>query len=202
LISEIRSCNCAAIEIPPGFVVFCDLDGTLVDTDYANYLAYRRAVIEATYGAYDLEFADERINRDSLRKQLPSLTPVQIEAVTTLKAEYFNEFLSSTRLNTELAQLITKHQKINTMVLVTCSRQKRAMEIIKYYKLAECFSRFICWEMLPQSDTKNKYENAIRLTGVNKNFVVIFENDNLDVERAMLAGVPRNNIYRTILRMG
>ena len=198
LISEIRTGDCAAIEIPLGFSVFCDMDGTLVDTDYANYLAYRRAVIEATYGTYDLEFADERINRESLKKQLPSLTPMQIEAVVALKARYFNEFLSNTRLNTELGQLITDHQTRNTMVLVTCSREKRAVEVLKHHKLVGCFSRLICWESLPHGGAQNKYENAMRLTGANQNAVIVLESDNVGIEQAVLAGVHRRNIYRII----
>jgi len=43
---------------PLGFFVFCDLDGALVDTDYANYLSYRRAVIESTSGTYDVNFSN------------------------------------------------------------------------------------------------------------------------------------------------
>lgn len=45
---KVESENEIDIEIHPRFIVFCDMDGTLVDTDYANYLSYRRAVIEAT----------------------------------------------------------------------------------------------------------------------------------------------------------
>lgn len=198
LISEIRSGDCAGIEIPSGFSVFCDMDGTLVDTDYANYLAYRRAVIEATHGTYDLAFSDERINRESLKKQLPSLAAVQIEALVSLKEKYFNEFLSYTRLNTELAQLITDHQTRNTMVLVTFSREKRVVEVLKHHKLVGCFSRLICWESLPHGGAQNKYETAMMLTGASQKSVVVLENDNFGIEQAVLAGVPRRQIYRII----
>lgn len=191
----------AAIEIPAGYSIFCDMDGTLVDTDYANYLSYRCAVIDATGGTHDIEFTDERFNRESLKKRLPSLTAAQLEVIISLKTKYFTEFLSETRLNTVLAHLITKHRGIRKIVLVTCGREKRVVEILKYHKLLECFTRLICWEALPQDGSSNKYKNAIRLMGVSQEAVVVFEDDNTGVEQAVLAGVPRSNIYKVNSKM-
>jgi hypothetical protein len=174
----------------------------LVDTDYANYLSYRRAVIEATRGTHDVEFTDERLNRESLKTRLPSLTAAQLEVITSLKTKYFTEFLSETQLNTALAHLITKHRCRNTIVLVTYCREKRAVEVLKHHKLLECFTRLICWEALPQGGSSNKYESAIRLMGASQEAVLVFENDNIGVEQAALAGVPRWNIYRVAPGLG
>ena len=202
MINELQSGDVAAIEIPPGFSVFCDMDGTLVDTDYANYLSYRRAVIEVTNGTHAVELNDERFNRESLKKRLPSLTAAQLEVIVSLKTEYFTEFLSDTRLNTALAHLITEHRSKNIIVLVTCCREKRAVEVLKHHKLLECFTRLICWEALPKCESANKYESAISLMGANQEAVIIFENDNAGVEEAALAGVPRSNIYRVVPELG
>ncbi|MCO6450525.1 MAG: hypothetical protein J5I90_07015 [Caldilineales bacterium] len=196
LINDLKLDDSASIDIPPGYTVFCDMDGTLVDTDYANYLSYRRAVIEATRGMHDVEFSNERLNRESLRKRLPSLSAAQLELITSLKTEYFIEFVSETRLNTALACLITKHRGKNPIVLVTRCREMRAVEVLKHHKMLECFSRLICWEALPQGGSSNKHGNAISLMGVCQEAVIIFENDNFDVEQAMLAGVSGSNIYR------
>lgn len=106
MINEFTFDDDAAIDIRPGFTVFCDMDGTLVDTDYANYLSYRRAVIEGTCGAHDVELTDERLNRESLKKRLPSLTATQFDVIASLKTEYFTEFVSETRLNTAMARLL------------------------------------------------------------------------------------------------
>lgn len=202
MINEFQSGDGVSIEVPPGFSVFCDMDGTLVDTDYANYLSYRRAVIEATHGTHDVQFTDERLNRESLKQRLPSLTAAQLEAIVSLKTDYFTEFLSDTRLNTALAHIITEHCSKNTIVLVTCCREKRAVEVLKHHKLLECFTRLICWEALSQSESTNKYESAISLMMASQEAVFIFENDNIGVEEAVLAGVPRNNIYRVVPELG
>lgn len=188
--------NGASIDIPPGYTVFCDLDGTLVDTDYANYLSYRRAIIEVTRGTHDVEFSNERLNRESLKKRLPSLTAVQLELIVSLKTKYFIGFVSETRLNTALAHLINQHNGKNTIVLVTCCREMRAVEVLKHHELLGCFTRLICGEALPQGGSSNKYKNAISIMEASQDAVYIFENDNIGVEQAVLAGVSRKNIYR------
>ena len=199
MINEFRPGDNASIVIPPAFSVFCDMDGTLVDTDYANYLSYRRAVIEATQGMHDVNFTGERLNRETLKKRLPSLTAAQFEVITSLKAEYFSGFLSDTRLNAALAHLITEHYGNNQIVLVTRCREKRAVEVLEHHKILQCFTRLICWEDLHLGISSNKYKSAIGLTCIPREAVLIFENDNNGIKQAELAGVPKRNIYRVVL---
>jgi beta-phosphoglucomutase-like phosphatase (HAD superfamily) len=194
MIREAEYRNEFDIEFPPGFVVFCDMDGTLVDTDYANYLSYRKAVLEATHGMHDVQRSTERLNRKSLKKQLPSLTDAEYEQIARLKAENFTEFLSQTRVNSSLVNSIRKYSGTNKTVLVTCCREKRALETLRHHKLLECFTRLICWEALPQGGSLNKYESALSLMGASPEAVLVFENDIADVEKAVLAGVPRRNV--------
>jgi beta-phosphoglucomutase len=190
------------IDLPLGLSVFCDLDGTLVDTDYANYLSYRRAVLEATSGIYDVGFSNERLNRESLKKRLPLLTAAQLELITSLKSQYFRGFLSETCLNTKLAALITSHSGKNPMILVTCCQEMRAVEVLTYHELLDCFTQLICREALLLGGSLNKYENAITLTGLSREAVLIFENDNIGIEQAIVAGVPSGNIYRVCSWVG
>lgn len=202
MISKFEPLDSATIGIHPGFSVFCDMDGTLVDTDYANYLSYRRAVIEVTRGMHDIDFTDERLNRENLKKRLPSLTATQLEIIAALKAQYFTDFISETILNTALAHLITKHQGKNTIILVTHCRKRRALEVLKHHKLLECFSQLICHEDLLQGGSKNKYECAIELTGASHQALLVFENDKGSIEEAVAAGVPRRNIHRIVASRG
>ncbi len=194
MIREVESKNEVDIEIPHGFVVFCDMDGTLVDTDYANYLSYRQAVIETTCGKYDIEFTSERLNRESLKNRLPSLTVTQYEVIAALKAEYFTIFLSKTRLNAALANIITMCSRTNETVLVTYCRNKRTMETLRHHNIFERFSKIICWEDLHQGEPSNKYESALNITGAKPETVLVFENDITDIEKALLAGIPRSNV--------
>jgi len=188
-------CQIADLEIPSGSTVFCDMDGTLVDTDDANFLAYRRAVQEATHGRCVLEPTGARFNRERLKEQLPSLTSEELHVITTLKAGYFGDFLENTRLNTRLAELVVKHRPQCEIILVSGCREERVAQVLKHHNVYEQFARFICREALLDRNPSRKYETAIELTGVNPTIVLVFENDELEAKHAEHAGIPRKNIY-------
>ena len=47
-------------------VLFFDMDGTLVDTDYANFLAYQQAISEIVESDLNIEYdSNFRLNRSS-----------------------------------------------------------------------------------------------------------------------------------------
>ncbi len=54
--------------ISPGFTVLCDMGGTLVNTDYANYLSYRRAIEEIARSKHHISFDPmHKFNREGLK---------------------------------------------------------------------------------------------------------------------------------------
>ncbi len=182
------------VEIPTGFTVFCDMDGTFVDTDYANFLSYNRAIFEETRGAHDLQFSGERLNGESLKDRVPSLTDNQRVNVANMKSEYFSGFLSETRLNTPFAKFIRKISSSTEIILVSNCRERRAMETLRYHNALDLFARRICRE----NGSSNKYKRALMLTGQNPYEVIVFENEASDIENAVLAGVPRSNIISPV----
>lgn len=184
------------LEIPQEVIIFCDMDGTLVDSDYANFLSYKRAILDANCGVLNVEFTNDRFNRDSLKERIPSLTTAQLETIVALKEEYFMEFISKTRLNTELANLVRECSEKNRLILVTGCRGKRALEVLKHHKMLNYFARLICWEDTSQSGSSNKYESAIKLTGAIPEYIFIFEDDDICIEEAVRAGVPKRNIKK------
>ena len=53
-------------------VLFFDMDGTLVDTDYANFLAYQQAISEIVESDLNIEYdSNFRLNRSSLKIFVP-----------------------------------------------------------------------------------------------------------------------------------
>ena len=195
MIGETESRSGIAIDVPRGFVVFCGMDGTLLDNDHASYSSYKQAILEVTHGMHDVQRSAERLNRESLKKQLPSLSDAECKKIANLKAEYFTKFLSETRVNVSLASLIRWFSGKNEIVLVTGGRKKRVLETLRHHKMRELFSQLICREDL-RLGSSNKYEDALRLMGANPESVIIFENDIVDAEKAVLAGVPRRNVLR------
>lgn len=185
-----------AREVSSGITVLCDLDGTLIDTDYANYVAYRRAVREVTQLDHQIEFTrGERVNRETVASQLPSLTDVQLERIVALKMEYFREHLPDTKVNDELVDFLRRCKTTNMTVLVSTCREHRAIETLRYHGLLELFSQLLCREqLLVQPESINKYAGAMLLLGVEPNSVLVCEGEAEDIEKAVHAGIPRKNI--------
>ena len=56
-------------------VIVFDLDGTLVDSDYANFLAYEDAVMHVLSKHIELDFAQGiRITREALKELISNIT--------------------------------------------------------------------------------------------------------------------------------
>lgn len=171
------------------------MDGTLVDTDYANYSSYRQAIKEVTHGKHNIHFNHgKRFNREDLKEQVPQLSDVEYEKVVSLKTKYFNSYLPETKLNLALADIIGKYSKSNEVVLVTNCREARVIATLQYHKMLESFTRVFCRGRSFGEGVANKYENAMIRLGVSPLAVFVFENEVVDVENAVFAGVPRDNI--------
>ena len=191
----VNSENEVNVEISSEFVILCDMDGTLIDTNYANYLSYRRAIQEVTSREHELRFnSEKRLNRERLKENIPYLTDEQYNNIVSLKTNYYSEYLPKTKVNTALVDFLRKYSGTNEAVLVTCCREKRAVETLQYHNLFGCFSRLICWEALSGSGLSNKYANALNLLSTNPVACIVCENDIIDIKVAMIAGVPRVNI--------
>jgi beta-phosphoglucomutase len=191
----VNSENEIKFEISSKFIILCDMDGTLIDTDYANYLSYKRAIEKVTRRKHELQFnSGKRLNRERLKEIIPYLTDDQYNNIVSLKTDYFSEYLPETKVNTILADVIRKYSGTNEAVLVTCCREKRAVETLQYHILLGCFSRLICWEALSRNELSNKYANALNLLRANPVATIVFENNIVDIKKALLAGVPRENI--------
>lgn len=88
-------------------VLLFDMDGTLVDTDFANFLSYQKA-IELVIGL-DKEIQynpNERFNRTTLKTALSNLTKTEYEKIIQQKDKNYKEHLSQTKLNKPVADIL------------------------------------------------------------------------------------------------
>ncbi len=176
-------------------VFFFDMDGTLIDTNLANFLSYKKAILSITKSDHNLIYnPDKRFNRSNLKNAIPNLSEADYKKIIQEKEEYYDSFLHETKLKAAVADILFKYSKSHRTVLVTNCRQERAMTTLNHYKLASKFSNIFCRQFADNEEKINKFQNAITKLGVPPNFVIVFENEISEINDAKSAGIPSNNI--------
>lgn len=171
-------------------VLFFDMDGTLIDTNLANFLSYKKAILSVTKSNHDLtRNSDKRFNRSNLKNAIPNLTEKEYEEIIREKEKYYNDFLHETKLNTEIADILFKYSKTNKTVLVTNCRKERALITLKHFGLDDKFSNIFCREFDDNGKKINKFQNAILKLGIPPNYVIAFENEEIEIMDAQKAGI-------------
>ena len=174
-------------------VLMFDMDGTLVDTDYANYLSYIHAIRQITQSNINSCYNPSvRFTREQLLKAIPTLSNMEYEAITTLKNDLYANYLHETAINESITEILKRYSKTKQIILVTNSRKERACETLKYHGLLGRFNYMFCQQ--PHGEIKNKYEYAVTSMQINPASVVVFENETTEVNAAKFAGIPNGNI--------
>lgn len=171
---------------------FIDMDGTLIDTDYANFLAYQHAVREVTDGRLDIRYeAGRRFDRQALKQSFPQMVDFEFARIVSLKTDCYEQFLPETKLNTVLIDRLRMISTTSKKVLVTDSEKRRAELTLRYHKVYSLFHH-CCYCESAQSG--NKYYRALSRFRVSPQYVVVYENEAVGINRAVLAGIKRENI--------
>jgi beta-phosphoglucomutase-like phosphatase (HAD superfamily) len=193
----IQALNIFTVNFNSKNILFFDLDGTLVDTNLANFLSYKKAISSTIKFKCDLNYNPEiRFNRSTLRSAIPNLSEEEYLNIIIKKEKCYEDYLPETKLNTSVTNILKKYSKTNITVLVTNCRQTRAMRTLQYHNLNDKFSHFF-YRQLSDNNTKiNKFENALMKLGVSPNLVIVFENEIAETIDANNAGIPYSNIIK------
>ncbi len=187
------------VEITNGKILFVDMDGTLINTDNANFLSYKKAVEKVlSINIDDLFNQKIRFNRKVLKTIFSTISDEDFNEIIKLKNKYYSGFLSTTKLNYSLFELLTEYKKTNKIILVTSCRKKRALSILKHHRIIEIFDNFYFYDELFEYKTTNKYEFAITDLKISPTNVIVFEDEQTEIDKAIYAGIPQTNIVNCI----
>ena len=175
-------------------VLFFDMDGTLIDTDYANFLSYKKAIHLVTNNGLELSYNHKnRFNRSYLKTVLPNITQVDYEKIIQKKEECYGEFLGETKLNEAIAEILFKYSKTNKTFLVTNCRKDRVFMTLNHFGLTDKFDKIFYRQFSANNKKVNKFQNAIKKLGVPPNLVVAFEYEEIEIAYAKAAGIEKIN---------
>lgn len=171
------------------------MDGTLIDTNFANYLSYEKAIKRIIHSEIDISYnPDKRFNREALKKIIPNFTKTEYEKIVQLKNKLYIEYLSETKLNVLVADILKKYSRTNKTILVTNCREDRATMTLKYHKLIDKFSHKFYQQETDNENKINKYERALSNLKISPDSILVFEKEKSEIKNALSAGIPHENI--------
>lgn len=175
-------------------VLLFDMDGTLVDTDFANFLSYKSAIKSVVGLDNEIQYnPNERFNRTTLKAIFPDLSDQQYNKIVKQKEENYIEHLSQTKLKNSVVEILMQYSKTNKIVLVTNCREDRALKTLDYHGLTDKFNDIFFREVSDDSRI-NKYEKVISSLSLSAQSVLVFENEKQEISDAILAGISIDNI--------
>ena len=81
------------------------------------------------------------------------------------------------------------------IILVTNSHQERADLLLSYFNLIDKFSQKYYRENIISD---NKFQHALSTLRIDASSVFVFENDKSEIDAAIMAGIPSENILKVV----
>lgn len=176
-------------------VLFFDMDGTLIDTDYANYLSFKMAIQSVINPKQFPPFnTNERFNRTILLREFPNLDDKDFQEIIKLKERFYSENIGQTKLLSYANEILNKFFELNTTVLVTNCREDRALLTLRQHDLIDKFNHKIFRKSIDKDQHINKFENALKTLDLEPKVIIAFENEQFEIDEAIKAGIPIENI--------
>lgn len=179
-------------------VFFFDMDGTLVNTNLANFLSYQAALSHVTASDASIMKYNPmvRLTRNQIKQLFPLLTDIEYQSIITEKEKYYNRYISTTTLIRENIDILLKYSATNNLALVSKENKNRVEETLSFHKLLNKFTYIFCGDTSTPSKEYNKYTRAITLLGISPQKIIAFEDEEDEISDAKEAGIkfinPKN----------
>lgn len=183
--------------------VFCDLDGTLVDTKRANFLAYQAAAHKHGQSFTAEHFVETwgKDSRDFLPLLYPQLSAIEVESIQKDKANLYPTYFDKTRINKGLLKtLTTLGQNGIQLGLVTTAKRRSLGPLLKHHKIDSLFQFSVSGDDVDAGKPHPEaYLKALKIAGCKAVEAVAFEDSSEGLKSAQAAGL---SVVRVIFEAG
>jgi beta-phosphoglucomutase len=169
-----------------------DLDGTLVDTREANFLAYRDAFAlsghELTRAQFETTWGQD--SRDFIPDLVPGLDPAGVDAIRATKSRLYPERLHLTALNEGLVAFLRLLAETHATALVSTAKSGNGTQLLAAHGLGELFDVVVWGDDVARSKPDPEgYLRALELLGAEAATSLAFEDSATGREAALAAGL-------------
>ena len=168
-----------------------DLDGTLVDTREANYIAYKKAFLKVgvtlTEESYNNSFG--LCFNDLVKNVFPQCGQIEKDRIKSEKAYLYKKIFFKTKVNPFLASILYSNRSKYKTAIVTTASKRNAIDLLKYHDLYNLFNVFIFGQ-----DVKNGkphpdcYNIAMQLLNVKPSECLVYEDSSIGIDAATSSG--------------
>lgn len=169
-----------------------DLDGTLVDTREANYLAYRDAFAESGHELTREQFATTwgRDSRDFIPELLPGADGRAVDTIRAAKRRLYADQLHLTAPNEALVAFLRLVAPSHPTALVSTAKSGNGRQILDTHGLTHLFD-VVVWgdEVARSKPDPEGYLRALELLGAEASSSLAFEDSETGRQAALAAGL-------------
>ena len=165
-----------------------DLDGTLFDTEKANFLAYRKACADICGISISEQFFHEQCMSRNYKEFLPlaGVPEDKLHEIHELKKNIYTSFFPYVRKNLSLFSMAEAMRKNGAFLsLVTTASKKNTLDILEYFHCSDFFDLIVTQEMVTElKPSPQAYLYAMEYFSVSPEECVIFEDSETGIEAA------------------
>ena len=177
---------------------FFDLDGTLIDTEEANFQAYKKA-INSVCGINIIKSQYRKTNgmvySDFLPILVPNIKPSEIKKISEQKKEFYKTQMHLTKPNIFLIDFLKRMADDYTTILVTTAKKDNANTVLAAPRITKQFDFMVFGDDVKKmKPNPEAYKVALKLSGLKKDEVVAFEDSQVGISAAHSAGISTIHI--------
>ena len=101
---------------------------------------------------------------------------------------YYKDFIFLTKVNEYIKNVLIKSFRTNKTILITNANKNRVRELLHHHSLSCYFSHIFI------NKTHNKFSNLLDFYDLNPNNIILFENEKIEIQKAIGARILAENI--------